>query len=230
MTNDLPKPFRLKSFVRRDGRYTKAQARAHDHCWPRFGLSLSQGLLNFSTIFQKEAPIYLEIGFGSGQSLIELAKNHPDKHFIGIETHKPGIGALCLGIETHELTNLRIFYEDAVEVLEQCIPHNSLDGISLFFPDPWQKRKHHARRLIQVPFLNLLIDKLKLSGDLHLATDWEDYAVHMLRVLSQVPRLQNTESDNTFSARSWRRPIVTKFERRAINEGRAIREMQWQKR
>ena len=230
MTDQDPrKTFRLRSFVRRDGRRTVAQERAHEMYWPQFGLDVANGLLDMTTLFKRDAKRFLEIGFGSGQSLIEAARLHPDCDFIGIETHKPGIGALCLGIETHALTNVRIYYADAIDVLEKCIPNQSLDGISIFFPDPWQKRKHHARRLIQIPLLKMLVDKLKPAGELHLATDWDDYATHMMRVLESEPRIQNKAGEHAFSERSWRRPIVTKFERRAIREGRTIHELQWQK-
>lgn len=224
-----PQGFRLRSFVRRDGRRTAAQDRAYAELWPHFGLNLDEGIVHFSRIFGREAPRFLEIGFGSGQSLLALAKAHPDKDFIGVETHKPGIGALFLGIQQLALTNLRIYYTDAVDVLQKGIPHESLDGIQLFFPDPWPKRRHHPRRLIQAEFVRCLIEKLKAQGTLHLATDWEDYAKHMMRVLSQEKQLENLAGKDQFSERSCYRPELTKFERRALREGRHIFELQFKK-
>jgi tRNA (guanine-N7-)-methyltransferase len=159
--------------------------------------------------------------------LLALAAAHPDKDFIGIETHKPGIGALLLGIEQQELTNLRLYEGDAVDVLEQCIPTASLDSVQIFFPDPWQKRRHFARRLIQPAFVQLLITKLKPHGSLHLATDWEDYAQHMLKVLTQTQELINLAGAGQFAKRSPYRPILTKFERRALREQRPVWELQF---
>jgi tRNA (guanine-N7-)-methyltransferase len=221
--------FRLRSFVRRGGRGTPAQARAQTIGGPKFGLRMDSGPLDINHIFGREAPCFLEIGFGSGHSLLELAKNHPDKNFIGIETHKPGIGALLMGMENEQLTNIRIYDADAIDVLEKCIPNESLAGVQLFFPDPWPKRRHHHRRLIQTDFIRRIHTKLKPGGSLHLATDWEDYAQHMLQVLSAETSFINLASLNGFSTRSPYRPILTKFERRALNEGRQIRDLQFQK-
>jgi tRNA (guanine-N7-)-methyltransferase len=224
MLSTSPHFRRLRSFVRRDGRITAAQEHARIELWPQIGLDQND-TLNYQHHFGREAPRFLEIGFGSGQSLLALAKASPDKDFIGAETHKPGIGALCLGIKQEKLTNLRIFYGDVNELLEKCIPNASLDGIQIFFPDPWPKRRHHARRLIQPPFVKLLVEKLKINGTLHLATDWEDYAIHMSRVLSQEIQLENRAGINQFAERSPYRPILTKFERRAEREGRKVWEL-----
>ena len=156
---------RIRSFVRRDSRLTKAQCHALETLWPQLGLELTSGIVDFPAVFHRDAPRILEIGFGSGQSLLATAKMHPDYDFIGIETHKPGIGALLLNIQAEQLTNIRVFYGDAVQVLNQCIPEKSLDGVQLFFPDPWPKRRHHKRRLIQTPFVRLLVTKLIVSFD-----------------------------------------------------------------
>lgn len=230
MLTQPPKQFRLRSFVRRDSRMTTAKARAQIELWPRFGLGIEdgeEGMTDFVWVFGREAPRFLEIGFGSGQSLLALAKAHPDKDFIGVETHQPGIGALFLGIQQGGLTNLRVYYCDVIDVLEKCIPEASLDGVQIFFPDPWPKRRHHPRRLIQPSFVTLVVTKLKMGGTLHLATDWEDYAKHMLQVLSQDEQLINLTGPHQFAVRSPYRPILTKFERRAEREGRNIWELQF---
>lgn len=223
------KPFRLRSFVRRGRRVTVAQKQAHDHFWSHFGLQLEEGLLDYQAVFGRDAPRFLEIGFGSGQSLLALAALNPDKDFIGVETHQPGIGSLLLGMQKRQLNNIRIYNADAVDVLEDCIPPSSLDGVQLFFPDPWPKRRHHPRRLIQAQFVSLVVEKLKVGGTLHLATDWEDYASHMLNTLLQEKRLINLSSSSGAAERSTYRPILTKFERRALRAGRLIRDLQFSK-
>lgn len=226
----IKKPYRIRSFVRRDGRRTAAQEQAYCTAWPLFGLSLDRGMVDFEHIFKRQAPRLLEIGFGSGQSLLALASADRDKDFIGVETHKPGIGALLLGIQSAGLMNLRVFYADVIDVFEQGIPDNSLDGIQIFFPDPWQKRRHHIRRLIQPSFVSLIVSKLNCKGTLHLATDWEDYAIYMMRVLSKEDKLMNQSGANQYAHRSPYRPILTKFESRARREGRPVWELQFEKR
>lgn len=220
---------RLRSFIRRGGRGTVAQAHAQDIFWPSFGLCVDDGVLHYEQVFGRSAPCFLEIGFGYGQSLLALAKAHPDKDFIGVETHKPGIGTLFLGMQREEITNIRIYDADAIDVLAKCIPNNSLSGAQLFFPDPWPKRRHHPRRLIQTGFVQSLVTKLKQDGALHLATDWEDYAQHMLQVLSHEASLTNLAGRDQFSDRSPHRPVLTKFESRALREGRIIRDLQFKK-
>lgn len=149
MTNPQFPLRRVRSFVRRDSRITDAQRRAIHELWPQIGLQLENGFIDISQVFQREVPHILEIGFGSGQSLLAMAKTHPEHNFIGIETHQPGIGALMQGIQLQQINNIRVYHADAVEVLEQCIPMQSLDVVQIFFPDPWPKRRHHKRRLIQ---------------------------------------------------------------------------------
>lgn len=230
MAESLPQQFRIRSFVRRSGRKTSGQQRAYEELWPQLGLSLALGQLNFSQIFAREAPCFLEIGFGTGQSLLALAAAHPEWDFIGVETHRPGIGALCLGIAERKLTNVRIFDADVVDVLAECIPDASLASIQIFFPDPWQKRRHHARRLIQPDLVKTMVAKLCPQGTMHLATDWEDYSVHMMKVLSQVSQLVNLVGEGQFSERSSYRPVLTKFEQRAQRQGRSIWDLQFMKR
>lgn len=217
---------RIQSFVRRDGRMTAAQQHALKVLWPRFGLSLQH---NVNTIFSRNAARVLEIGFGSGFSLLAMAKSHPEQDFIGIETYQPGIGTLLLGIDAEQLENIRIYYADAVEVLSHSIPENSLDIVQIFFPDPWPKRKHHKRRLIQASFVNLVLTKLKSGGTLHLATDWQDYAEHMMKVLSSITELKNLAGPMQYANRSDQRPIITKFEQRGKQSGRVIWELQFGK-
>lgn len=219
----------IRSFVRRDSRMTTAQRRAIETTGVLFNLKLEQGLISFEDVFHRQAQTILEIGFGSGHSLLEMAKRNPEHNFIGVETYLPGIGTLLLGVEELQIKNIRYFYEDAVKVLQQCIPDQSLDVIQIFFPDPWPKRRHHKRRLIQPEFVALLASKLKSRGLLHLATDWEDYAKHMMRVLTAADPFINLAGETEYANRSSQRPVVTKFERRGQQSGREIWELQFAK-
>lgn len=221
---------KIKSFVRRDGRMTEGQRRALLEVGPTFCLSLADGFIQFNQVFQREAPTILEIGFGSGQSLFAMAKAHPEENYIGVETHQPGVGSLLGNIANDQLQNVRVYYADAVEVLNQCIRDASLDVIQIFFPDPWQKRKHHKRRLIQAEFVQLLAQKLKVGGALHLATDWEEYALHMMKVLSNATVFENKAGIGHYADRSSQRPLITKFEQRGERAGRAIWELQFHRR
>lgn len=222
-------PRHRRSFVRRDGRLTAGQSRAVSALASTVLLQVKQHpeALNYDIVFGRQAPTYLEIGFGTGQSLLACATTRPDINLIGVETHLPGIGALCLGIEANQLTNVRIINTDVVDVLRDHLADRSLDGVQIFFPDPWPKRRHHSRRLIQPDFIQLVISKLKIGGTLHLATDWEDYARHMMTVLTAEAALENLAGVGQYAARSEFRPILSKFERRAIREGRAIWELQF---
>lgn len=220
---------RIRSFVRRDGRLTDGQQQAMSTLWPEYGLALTEGPIQYSTVFGREAPRILEIGFGSGHSLLAAAKTYSNFDFIGIETHQPGIGTLLLNIKAQEVNNIRLYYADAVDVLTQCIPDKSLTMIQIFFPDPWRKRRHHKRRLIQPEFVALLAEKLQTGGELHLATDWQDYAKHMMKVLSTAPSFENAAGEGKFSDRSSLRPVVTKFEKRGQQFGHDIWELQFVK-
>ncbi|HSW70429.1 MAG TPA: tRNA (guanosine(46)-N7)-methyltransferase TrmB [Gammaproteobacteria bacterium] len=230
-TSSLSSPIwrRIRSFTRRDSRITKAQFQAYEQLGPTWQLQAEAGELDFYQTFGRLAPCFIEIGFGSGHSLAALAKQQPDRDFIGIEMFKPGIGALLQQIEVLALYNIRIYYGDAVEILEKCIPDHSLQGIQIFFPDPWPKRRHHKRRLIQETFVALAARKLKKAGLLHLTTDWQDYAKEMMKVLSKEKALHNVAGQGQFAERSALRPLITKFEGRGEKEGRLIWELQFAK-
>ena len=211
----------VKSFVRRQGRMTPGQTRGIEQGWPRFGLTLQQGMLDYATVFGRAAPVVFEIGFGMGESLATMAKAESDKNFIGVEVHRPGIGRLLAQLLDENIDNLRLFEGDAKDVLAQSIPDASLDRIQIYFPDPWHKKKHHKRRLIQPGFVQLLATKLRPGGLLHLATDWENYAGQMLEVLSAEAALRNTAGAGNYAPRPVFRPL-TKFEARGQRLGHGV--------
>ncbi|GAB4295969.1 MAG: tRNA (guanosine(46)-N7)-methyltransferase TrmB [Methylophaga sp.] len=211
----------IRSFVRREGRLTPGQQKALDELWPAFGIEDSDEPLDMTTLFGRNAPVVLEIGFGNGASLAEMAKNQPDHDFIGIEVHRPGVGQLLKSIETEALDNVRVACTDAVAFLKTRIQDNSLDRIQIFFPDPWHKKRHHKRRIIQPAFVNVLADKLKAGGHLHLATDWQDYADQMLADISGNQRFLNCGDESGFIERPDYRP-VTKFEQRGQRLGHGV--------
>lgn len=222
--NPIPtdRPLRqVKSFVLRTGRMTPAQRRAYDEAWPHYGLSSSQGLLNLKDIFQRDSDVALEIGFGMGDSLIQMAQESPEQDFIGIEVHRPGVGRLLNLISENQLSNVRVFAEDALEALNVSIADNSLAKVQIFFPDPWHKKKHHKRRIIQPDFIQLLRRKLKDRGVIHLATDWENYAEHMLDVMENAEGFRNMHDGGGYSPRPDFRP-QTKFERRGERLGHGV--------
>lgn len=210
----------IRSFVRRQGRITLAQNAALENLWPVFGLD--PGLaFNPREAFGREAPVALEIGFGNGESLAQMAAAAPEKDFLGIEVHRPGVGHLLLRVQELGLRNVRVYCADAVEILRERIAENSLDGIQVFFPDPWHKKRHHKRRLINHEFVALLADRLKPGGVLHCATDWEHYAEQMLEVLEAAPGLRNLAGQGNFSERPAYRPL-TKFETRGQRLGHGV--------
>ncbi|GEK73731.1 MULTISPECIES: tRNA (guanosine(46)-N7)-methyltransferase TrmB [Halomonas] len=213
----------IKSYVLRAGRMTAAQTRGLEEVWPRLGLTLEDGRQDLETLFGRRAPVVLEIGFGMGGSLIEQAETHPDTDFIGIEVHAPGVGKLLDEADKRGLTNLRVYREDALLVLEQCLPEGSLDTLQLFFPDPWTKKKHHKRRIVQPAFVELVRTRLKPGGTLHMATDWEAYAEWMAEVMVEAPGYQNTATDETapYVPRPEFRPL-TKFEQRGEKLGHGV--------
>ncbi len=214
---------KVKSFVKREGRLTNAQARAIEVNWPSKGLSVEQGLLNFDDVFSRTAPTVLEIGFGMGKSLVEMATAAPENNFIGIEVHRPGVGACLADAEEAGIENLRVFEHDAVEVLAQCIPDNSLHRLQLYFPDPWHKTRHHKRRIVQPDFVQNLRSKLAIGGTFHMATDWENYAEYMMEVMAQAQGFENTSSEGPvgYVPRPDYRPI-TKFEVRGQKLGHGV--------
>ncbi|MDF3054925.1 MAG: tRNA ((46)-N7)-methyltransferase TrmB [Gammaproteobacteria bacterium] len=205
----------IRSFVRRTGRFTARQKnaiQAKHACL----VDIRNGIITEPT-----TTTILEIGFGMGHSFLEMAKAAPDTQFIGIEVYQPGIGTVLAAIQEENLQNILIIAEDAKEALPACIANNSLDGVNIFFSDPWPKTRHHKRRLIQPDFVALIQTKLKPGGCLHLATDWEDYANHMLDVLSHTPSLSNTASDGGFSKTRHNRPM-TKYEKRGLTLGHPV--------
>jgi tRNA (guanine-N7-)-methyltransferase len=211
----------IRSFVRREGRLTPGQQKALDELWPAFGIDDSQEPINLETLFGRDAPVVLEIGFGNGASLAEMAQNQPEQNFIGIEVHRPGVGQLLNSIQTMELSNVRVACTDAVELLKHRIPDKSLDRVQIYFPDPWHKKRHHKRRIIQPAFVMMLTDKLKHGGHLHLATDWQDYAEQMLVDVSANQRFVNCGNNDGFIERPDYRP-VTKFEQRGHRLGHGV--------
>ncbi|GLR71731.1 tRNA (guanosine(46)-N7)-methyltransferase TrmB [Agaribacter marinus] len=212
---------KVKSFVKREGRLTNAQAKALTDNWPTMGLSTDMGKLDLNDVFGRNAPRVVEIGFGMGKSLVEMAKNAPEKDFIGIEVHKPGVGA-CLGEAAEQaIENLRVFEHDAVEVLDTCLDNESIERLQLFFPDPWHKTRHHKRRIVQPAFVQSIRAKLKIGGEFHMATDWEPYAEHMINVMEASDGFENTAENNHFVPRPDYRPL-TKFEARGQRLGHGV--------
>jgi len=212
---------RIRSFVLRQGRVTLAQKRAFTDHWPRYGIEYSGEQKNFDAIFSRHAEVVLEIGFGNGEQMHFAATNEPVRDFIGIEVHGPGVGRLLNALADDNLPNARIYHHDAVEVLKNEIPDASLSQVRIYFPDPWHKKRHQKRRLIQPDFVQLLCQKIKSGGLLHLATDWENYAEHMWDVCDAEPQLENLNGKRGFAARpSWRRQ--THFETRGLKLGHGV--------
>jgi tRNA (guanine-N7-)-methyltransferase len=218
----------IRSFVLRQGRMSPAQTRAYESLGPRFMVPFrADCLLNYGELFGRDAPAIVEIGFGMGESTAAIAAMLPGKNFVAIEVHTPGVGALLKLIGERQLANLRIIQHDAVEVLKEMIPDASLAGFHIFFPDPWPKKRHHKRRLIQPELVKLLVQKLTAGGYLHLATDWVEYAYHMLEVLKAEPGLENTAAD--FSARPAYRG-TSGFERKGLAKGHAVWDLVFRRR
>ncbi len=209
----------IRSFVLRQGRLTAAQERAVETLLPVYGISYAPQRLDLDAAFGRAAPKILEIGFGMGGATAQIAQANPDQDYLGIEVHSPGVGNLLKLIQEQSLTNLRVIQHDAVEVLRDMIADEALDGVHIFFPDPWPKKRHHKRRLLQAEFLALLCSKLKPGGYLHFATDWEEYAQWTLEVLRGESKLTNTAGD--YAPRPEYRPL-TKFEQRGLNLGHGV--------
>ncbi|MDX1811274.1 MAG: tRNA (guanosine(46)-N7)-methyltransferase TrmB [Gammaproteobacteria bacterium] len=218
MSEEIPFKREIKSYVRRVGRMTASQRRALEMFLPTYGVDYQNAVLNFSRLFEREAPVNIEIGFGMGENLIAVAKTHPSENFIGIEVHTPGVGHALHQLEENKLTNIRFIQHDAVEVLKHQIADHSLNSVSIFFPDPWHKKKHNKRRLINDEFCQLLATKIKKGGKVYMATDWENYAEQMLDVFSRNESFANQSPDGTYCERMDFRPI-TKFERRGQRLG-----------
>jgi tRNA (guanine-N7-)-methyltransferase len=217
--NEYPRS--IRSFVTRSGRITDAQQRALEQLWPKYGIEFQSAPLDLAATFGRTAPRVAEIGFGNGENLTALAAAHGDRDFLGIEVHRSGVGRVMLAAEEQRLSNIRVVCHDAVEVLEHQIPLQSLDEVLLLFPDPWPKKRHHKRRLVQSPFVELVAARLTPSGLFRLATDWQPYAEHMLEVLSACPQRQNLSADRTFVPRPEER-APTRFEKRGERLGHGV--------
>ena len=209
----------IRSFVLRAGRTTEAQTRALAELGPRWIVPYADAVTDWSAVFGRAAPRVLEIGFGMGDATAQIAAAKPETDFIGVEVHPPGVGALLQRIDAAKLSNLSIVQHDAVQVLRHMIAPHSLDGLHIYFPDPWPKKRHHKRRLIQPDFVRLALSRLRPGGYLHCATDWQPYAEHMLDVLRAEPGLENTAAD--YAPRPDWRP-VSKFERRGLKLGHGV--------
>jgi len=224
-------PRAVKSYVVRSGRMTFGQEKAFTDLWSVYGIEGGLddgGLLNFEQLFGRQAPVILEIGFGMGDSLIEIAANHPENNYIGIEVHRPGVGRLLGNIGEQALTNLRVMQFDAVEVLKKQILDNSLSAVYLFFPDPWHKTRHHKRRIVQDDFVQLIRKKLAIHGQFHMATDWDAYARQVLKTMKKAPGFKNCASDEEYMPRPEYRP-TTKFERRGERLGHGVWDILFEK-
>ena len=216
----------IRSFVKREGKMTSGQKNAIELLWPEYGIDLRDEVLDLADLFKRDAFTVLEIGFGNGLSLAEMAEAHPEQNYFGVEVHTPGVGGLLVQVKKRGLVNVRVSQDDAVEVLDQQIADGSLDRVQIFFPDPWHKKRHHKRRLIQSEFVKTLVTKLKPKGIIHVATDWENYAEHILQVLIQEPMLANTAQE--YAAKPSYRPL-TKYENRGMNLGHGVWDLLFEK-
>lgn len=207
----------------REGRLTAGQQRALDELWPRYGIDVDSNMLDFASLFDRDAPVVFEIGFGDGESLAQMAATFPDLNFVGIEVHRPGVGHLLQLIEKQALSNVRVLSRDAVEVLQNNIADGTLYCVNIFFPDPWHKKRHHKRRLVQPDFVTLLSRKLRDDGMIHIATDWEDYARHVEAVMATQDKFESAPPKTGLS-----RP-QTKFERRGQRLGHGVWDLVYRK-
>lgn len=218
---DSEHPRSIRSFVTRTGRITEAQERALEVLWPKYGVEFGVEPLRFDALFGREAPRTMEIGFGNGDNLMMMAAAHPERDYLGIEVHRPGVGRLLLGLEVRQLTHVRVICHDAVEVLARQIPRDSLDEVVILFPDPWPKKRHHKRRLVQSAFVELVTERLHPGGVLRMATDWQPYAQEMLATLQANPGLRNLAPDGTYIPRPADR-LPTRFEKRGERLGHDV--------
>lgn len=220
-------PQKIRSFIRRQGRITVAQQQALDQYSAKYCLD-PKADYDFKEVFGRDAPLCMEIGFGNGDSLAQIAAANPDKDYIGIEVHRPGVGHLMLRLEQNGINNVRIYCHDAIEIIEQKIVDNSLDAVHLFFPDPWPKKKHHKRRIVRPSFIDLLVRKLKPGGYFHAATDWQNYAEAMLALLAVSNGLSNISPTDDYCERPGYRSL-TKFEQRGLRLGHPVRDLVFRK-
>ncbi len=214
----------IRSFVRRCRCLTPAQQDVLDTLWPLFGVENDQEVLDLNALFGREAKKKMEIGFGRGDALVTMAKTHPEHDYLGIDVYRPGTNHLLKEIKAAQLTNVRVLCADAVDVLQYRLPEQCLDAIYLFFPDPWPKKRHHKRRLVQPEFVHLIATRIKSGGCFHLATDWQNYAEQMLQVLEAAPEFINCVKEGKFAPRPSARPL-TKFEQRGRRLGHDIRDL-----
>ncbi len=214
----------VRSYVRRESRITPAQLRALGELWPRYGIPEGTAPLDWPAVFGRAAPVILEIGFGNGEALVAAAAAHPENNYLGIEVHRPGVGSLLRRLETQDLHNVRVMLGDASEILAQRIPDASLTAVHLFFPDPWPKKRHHKRRLVQPEFAALVARKLEPGGYFHLATDWPAYAEHMAAVLSRTEGLVDASGEGRFQKLVAER-LATRFEQRGRRLGHEVRDL-----
>jgi tRNA (guanine-N7-)-methyltransferase len=226
--NVAPHLRRIRSYVLREGRLTTGQEKAINDLWPLWGIEYTNNKIDIESAFLRIAPLTIEIGFGMGKSLVEMAAASPERNFLGIEVHTPGIGACLSAARDLNVSNLRIIHHDAVEVFENMLPNDCVDTLQLFFPDPWHKARHHKRRIVKPEFLDMIIPKLKQDGIIHMATDWENYAEQMLEVLSFDKRILNLSENNTYVPRPESRPL-TKFELRGQRLGHGVWDLMFKK-
>ena len=219
--NDLATGRQVRSFVLRAGRLTGGQKRALDELWPLYGVNGGDDRLDLAALFDNDHPVIVEIGFGNGEATWQMARAHPEENYLGVEVHKPGVGHLMLELENNGISNVRIASEDAVEFLRRRIPQNSQDGVRIFFPDPWPKKRHHKRRIIQTPFIESLAGKMKAGSVLHMATDWAQYSEHMLNVMHNSQDFENLSPDGKPCPKPEWRP-VTKYEKRGQRLGHDV--------
>ena len=222
MTEKQHRP--IRSFVLRGGRLTAAQQNALDELWPHYGIDHHETTLDYDDYFDRQADVIVEIGFGNGESTWRMAQLEPAINFIGVEVHEPGVGHLLMALDANDVDNVRIAREDAVPFLQQRIPPGSLAGVRIYFPDPWPKKRHHKRRIIQPDFVSQLARSLKPGGILHLATDWQPYADHMLEVMQASPDFRNLSASEDYCERPAWRPH-TKYEQRGERLGHDVRDM-----